>query len=554
MQSLTIELVFLTGLIPISLFCPQVATDRLKSVSQWFNKIANQQKLAVALIGFLAFVSSALATQVLGTPLPTVGDEFSYLLAADTFSQGRLTNPTHPLWHHFETFFVIHEPTYMSKYPPAQGMILALGKLIGGHPIVGVWISSALACAALCWMLQAWVPPRWAFLGGLIMVARIGIFGYWAQSYWGGMMPAFGGALLFGALRRIIQSARVLDSALLGLGLAVLANSRPMGGLIVSVPCAAIFLIWLAKKNSKIHFQKRLRAMAPVALIVILTGLFMLYYNFKITENPLKLPYQAYGEKYSAVPHFLWQPLPKTPRYRYEEMQQIHVVYQFIKRMALLEPERFYRMHFDRFANLFFNYFSSFVMGFLILLMLPWLLKNPWMLLSAGIFFVLFAVILTTMGALHHYLAPAVCLFFLIFVQSLRLLRLWKFKKRPSGKILVYGIVLIILTLFCAGFYRALHYIDADIVWARKRASVQERLSALPGKHLVIVTYGENRSGGLKEWVYNLANINESKVVWARSIDQDRDSELVRYFHDRHTWLLKVDGPDDTDVDILRYQ
>ena len=42
------------------------------------------------------------------------------------------------------------------------------GQVIAGHPIVGAWLGTALACAALCWMLQAWLPPRWALLGGLL--------------------------------------------------------------------------------------------------------------------------------------------------------------------------------------------------------------------------------------------------------------------------------------------------------------------------------------------------------------------------------------------------
>src|SRR4051812_25931293 len=57
--------------------------------------------LAIAAFGIGAVVSR------LHWPLPKTHDEFSYLLAADTFCEGRLANPTHSQWQHFETFHVI---------------------------------------------------------------------------------------------------------------------------------------------------------------------------------------------------------------------------------------------------------------------------------------------------------------------------------------------------------------------------------------------------------------------------------------------------------------
>jgi len=109
-------------------------------------------------------------------PQPGITDEFSHLLLADTVAHGRMTNPTHPMWRHFETIHVIERPTYSSMYFPGQGLFLALGEAVSHCPWAGVLLSVALLCAAICWALQGWLPPAWALAGGLLCVLRFGLF------------------------------------------------------------------------------------------------------------------------------------------------------------------------------------------------------------------------------------------------------------------------------------------------------------------------------------------------------------------------------------------
>ncbi|HEY2252048.1 MAG TPA: hypothetical protein VGH74_13340, partial [Planctomycetaceae bacterium] len=162
-------------------------------------------RLAVALCALLGTLLPAAYGYMVGIPVPKVHDEFSYLLAADTFAHGRLTNPTPDCPEFFEAQHILVAPTYMSKYPPGQGLILAAGQVWFGHPIWGVWLSCGLFAASLCWMLQAWTSPRWANITVAFAVISFGISSYWAQSYWGGMLAACGGALLFGGLRRTLR-------------------------------------------------------------------------------------------------------------------------------------------------------------------------------------------------------------------------------------------------------------------------------------------------------------------------------------------------------------
>src|SRR6476469_3702487 len=107
-------------------------------VERGLARIANRPQLAVFFVGLAAVTLRTIVIPILPIPYAGVPDEFSYLLMSDTFSHGRLTNPTHPLWVHFENINVIHQPTYCSMYYPAQGFFMAAGQVIAGHPFGGV--------------------------------------------------------------------------------------------------------------------------------------------------------------------------------------------------------------------------------------------------------------------------------------------------------------------------------------------------------------------------------------------------------------------------------
>jgi predicted secreted hydrolase len=72
------------------------------------------------------------------------------------------------------------------------------------------------------------------------------------------------------------------------------------------------------------------------------------------------------------------------------------------------------------------------------------------------------------------------------------------------------------------------------------RHATQLSLEALPGSHLVLVRYGPQHDPQI-EWVYNRANIDASRVVWARERGSREDRDLLGYFHDRQVWLFEPD-------------
>jgi hypothetical protein len=75
-------------------------------------------------------------------------------------------------------------------------------------------------------------------------------------------------------------------------------------------------------------------------------------------------------------------------------------------------------------------------------------------------------------------------------------------------------------------------------------------LEHTPGKHLVMVRY-EDEHNIHDEWVFNGAEIDGAKVVWARELDAAQNEKLFRYFKDRQVWLAE---PDEDATELVPYE
>ncbi|MEQ1885368.1 MAG: hypothetical protein ABL967_09925 [Bryobacteraceae bacterium] len=489
-------------------------------------------------------------------PHPVVPDEYSHMFLAKTFLLGRLANPAHPLWEHFETLHILSQPTFSSMYMAGQACFLALGKVLFGDLFWGVVISTALFCAALTWFLRAFVPPGWALFGGLLAAVRIGGASYWNNSYWGGSAGALGGALLFGAYARLRRRRSVGNALVFGLALVLLANTRPYEGAVLGAALCAR-LAYDVLRPREVEWS---RAVACVAAIVAVLGCAawgMTRHWQAVTGKPLAMPYMVNQQTYGWPMTLPWVKIPHV-QYRHPEFV-LYREYELGEHKMITVPTQ---IPFGVLVKYAFSW--RFYFGFVLtvaFLFTSRILRNPRMRpvwVASGI--TLLAVAMEQSGY-PHYLSPVAPAIFLFIVQGLRYVA--QIRGASSGPVIVRAVLPLAFVLLVtrAGALSpasqpsdAMNFFSWCCTDARRndRQPVIDRLNAMPGEHLVFVKYDVKVYSTL-EWVYNEPDIDRAKIVWARDMGEEKNADLLRYYPKRSVWrvVLHGDGGDPRKLDSI---
>lgn len=541
-------------LLGLALLVGERLNRTISALAKPFTTLARNPVKCYLLVGMTTLVVLLVSTFLTGIPLPGVHDEFSYLLAGDTFAHGRLTNPTPAEWKHFETFHVLMQPSYMSKYPPGQGAFLAIGQLIW-HPILGVWLSAILASLAVYGMLRRWLSPidsPWAVLGGLLFSVHPVIL-RWTHSYWGGCVAVFGGALLFGNAIYLLNlleerkgdtasssELRILSRHTLGMGLGivVLANSRPFEGAIATISVLLALGKGLWRVSAPRDPKTTKAILLPLLLCLLGLGVMIGYYNARITGSPIALPYMVHERTYGAAPQLIWQAASPPVTYNHPHMERFYHNNDARQYYLLRTFSGFIHFNLDKMTNTLLGYYHP-VLLLLLLLQLPFLLKlAPNSRLAVLIIGVCLFGFLFEKSQFIHYTAPLMPLFLYLVYRSFQHLSTWRWREKAIGKPFVF-FTLIAYMGFCGSTLYNLPVAETE-PFPLRRSMILQELKAKGGQHLILVHYTAKHEVNW-EWVYNEADIENAPVVWAIDMGGEANRGLLEQFHNRQIWYFNAD-------------
>ena len=269
--------------------------------------------------------------------------------------------------------------------------------------------------------------------------------------------------------------------------------------------------------------------------------------NKQVTGNWTTLPYSLSQYQYGVPASLTFQPRPAPHR---ELTREQDLDYKMQRGFRSTETDTLrtyferllYRMRFYRFSSTrpYISRYSRF-----------WLPIRAWPDVWIALTALLFALGVNFFPEFQfHYMAAVVCLFVLMSVTGLRRISEW-----PGGAAAARVLVWLCIAQFV--FWYGVHLLDRrdfavamerydmwDSINHRnpaRRIEINRQTAAMPGKLLVFVRYFPQHIFQ-DEWVYNEADIDRARIVWARDLGDAEDEKLRRYYPDRQSLLLEPDA------------
>jgi 4-amino-4-deoxy-L-arabinose transferase-like glycosyltransferase len=364
----------------------------------------------------------------------------------------------------------------------------------------------------------------------------------WANSYWGGALAAAAGCLVFGSLPRLQATGRARDAALLGAGLGLHMLIRQF---------ESIFLILVVILYFLPALRKPLLKLAGIAALAALPALLLTFVQNKmVTGSWTQLP-EALSQYQYGVPASLTFEAPQVPHRQLTRQQAMDYkmqlsFHQGAETIGSYFQRLEYRVRFYRFFFLPPLYLACIAFF--------WSLREyrfVWVACTLAIF----ALGTNFFPAFQiHYIAAVTCLFVLVAVAGLQQMSRLRIRGHSAGQEAA-----VLIAILCGAhflFWYSMHLAeDNDFSLAARRLEtwdsinhanparrifVAQELDKVPGQLLVFVRYLPQHIFQ-DEWVYNAADIDGSRIVWARDLGTGENEELLRYYPGRTALVLETD-------------
>lgn len=274
----------------------------IRKFKKCFAFLDSVKKYEWIFISVLSFIYFYLIDYFLGTKSPRITDEFGYLLNAEIFATGHLSNPSPLFPKHFDALYQLIAPSRVSKYPFGQTFILYIGIIFFKKAAIGTALLLSVFCGLLYRFLNRFCSRLPCFVSLIIFISNPLIL-EWSQSYWGGGVFMMGGLLFIDCL--LGQKGDSLQYLQFSISIICMLSSRPVESVILLL--LNFHLIYKYLSLGKFPLNKFF-TLSPILVFM----LFSLVYNRQTTGSFTKLPYVYYSQLHTASPAFLFMKEVKT--------------------------------------------------------------------------------------------------------------------------------------------------------------------------------------------------------------------------------------------------
>ncbi len=250
-----------------------------------------------AAMGLLGFLNTLAVGHRFDDLPPAFHDEYSYLFQAETFLQGRLSNPRfEPAPELFDQIHVLNlQPGhFVSRYFPGTGLWLT-PFLAFGIPYFGYAIAQGLITGLIAALARDLAGNGACLLAGLLTALMPGmmLFSNLLLAHHPGLI---GLSLFLWAFHRNIIQSQWSYALAAGIGLTYAMWCRPMTAFGIGLPYGIWFVAGLFRERT---WKQRLIQTSAMSGPLVVGLLMLLPYNAATTGDPFLTPYQQYTQNYT---------------------------------------------------------------------------------------------------------------------------------------------------------------------------------------------------------------------------------------------------------------